>query len=286
MKKKTRKTILKEYGILTIGAVVVALSEYLFKFPNHFSFGGVTGIAVILSGMLGGTASTYTFVINLLLMVLGIVVLGKSFGLKTIYVTLLFNVTLELAQYVYPMNGTLTEQPLLELVFSFMILAVVSAIFFNMDASSGGTDVIAMILKKYTSISIGKALLVTDFCIVLLSFYVYGATVGLFSLAGFLAKSFFIDSVTESLNMCKYFTIISGNPRPICEYIQRELKHGATIYGAEGGFTHEEKTVIMTVVNREQAMMLRKFVRETDEKAFMMITNSSEIIGEGFRESI
>ena len=286
MKKKTRKTILKEYGILTIGAVVVSLSEYLFKFPNHFSFGGVTGIAVILSGMLGGTASTYTFVINLLLMVLGIVVLGKSFGLKTIYVTLLFNVTLELAQYVYPMNGTLTEQPLLELVFSFMILAVVSAIFFNMDASSGGTDVIAMILKKYTSISIGKALLVTDFCIVLLSFYVYGATVGLFSLAGFLAKSFFIDSVTESLNMCKYFTIISGNPRPICEYIQRELKHGATIYGAEGWFTHEEKTVIMTVVNREQAMMLRKFVRETDEKAFMMITNSSEIIGEGFRESI
>lgn len=223
---------IKKYSILTVGAVVLALANYVFKFPNHFSFGGVAGFAVILSGVLGGSASTYTFVINMLL------------------------------------------------------LAVCSAIFFFMDASSGGTDIIALILKKYTNVSIGMALLLVDFAVVVISFFVYNPTVGLFSFAGFLAKSFFIDSVIESLNLCKYFTIVSDNADTICDYIHKELNHSATIMSAEGSYSHEPKKVIMTVVNRDQALKLRKFVRSVEPHAFMMITNSSEIIGKGFRNTM
>lgn len=276
----------KRYGILTVGSVVLGISDYMFKFQNHFSFGGVSGIAVIMSGLLGGSASTYTFVINMLLLVVAFILLGKEVAMQSAYVSVLYSVTLEVIQYVWPMSKPLTNQPVLELVFCFMILAVCSAIFFNMNASSGGSDIIALILKKYTSVSIGMALLLVDFAVVLISFFVYNPTVGLFSFAGFLAKSFFIDSVIESLNLCKYFTIVSDNADTICDYIHKELNHSATIMSAEGSYSHEPKKVIMTVVNRDQALKLRKFVRSVEPHAFMMITNSSEIIGKGFRNTM
>lgn len=275
---------IKKYSILTVGAVVLALANYVFKFPNHFSFGGVAGFAVILSGMFGGSASTYTFVINMLLLLIAFPILGKEVAMRSFYVSIVFSGVLEVAQYVYPIDKPITNQPVLELVFSFMLLAVCSAIFFFMDASSGVTDIIALILKKYTNISIGTALLVVDFIVVIVAFFVYGVTVGLFSLAGFLAKSFFIDTVIESLNLCKYFTIISKNAEPICNYINAELNHGATIYDARGAYTKDNKQVVMTVVKREQARNLRNYVHKVDPDAFMMITNSSEIIGKGFIE--
>lgn len=276
----------KRYGILTVGSVVLGISDYIFKFQNHFSFGGVSGIAVIMSGLLGGSASTYTFVINMLLLVVAFVLLGKEVAMRSAYVSVLYSVTLEVIQYVWPMSKPLTNQPVLELVFCFMIIAVCSAIFFNMNASSGGSDIIALILKKYTNVSIGMALLLVDFAVVVISFFVYNPTVGLFSFAGFLAKSFFIDSVIESLNLCKYFTIVSDNADTICNYIYKELNHSATIMSAEGSYSHEPKKVIMTVVNRDQALKLRKFVRSVEPHAFMMITNSSEIIGKGFRNTM
>lgn len=275
---------IKKYSILTVGAVILALANYVFKFPNHFSFGGVAGFAVILSGMFGGSASTYTFVINMLLLLIAFPILGKEVAMRSFYVSIVFSGVLEVAQYVYPIDKPITNQPVLELVFSFMLLAVCSAIFFFMDASSGGTDIIALILKKYTNVSIGTALLVVDFIVVIVAFFVYGVTVGLFSLAGFLAKSFFIDTVIESLNLCKYFTIISKNAEPICNYINAELNHGATIYDARGAYTKDNKQVVMTVVKREQARNLRNYVHKVDPDAFMMITNSSEIIGKGFIE--
>ena len=277
----------KRYGILTVGSVVLGISDYMFKFQNHFSFGGVSGIAVIMSGLLGGSASTYTFVINMLLLVVAFVLLGKEVAMRSAYVSVWHSVTLEVIQYVWPMSKPLTNQPVLELVFCFMVLAVCSAIFFNMNASSGGSDIIALILKKYTNVSIGTAWLVVDFIVVIVAFFVYGVTVGLFSLAGFLAKSFFIDTVIESLNLCKYFTIISQNAEPICNYIvfNAELNHGATIYDARGAYTKDNKQVVMTVVKREQARNLRKTTfTKVDPDAFMMITNSSEIIGKGFIE--
>ncbi len=278
-----KNKIVKEYALLTIGTIGIVISDYFFKFPNHFSFGGVTGIAVLLSGVLGGTASTYSFIMNIILLILGFILLGKSFGIKSVYVTLLFSAGLEVIQYIVPIDGPLTNQPVLELIFSFILMTVCSALFFNLNASSGGTDIIALLLKKYTNVSIGKALMLTDCTVVIFSFFIYGVTIGLFSLAGFLAKSCFIDTVIESMNLCKYFTIVSTNPGPICSFIHDELNHSATVYHAEGSYSHREKTVILTVVNRNQAIRLRDFVRAVDSESFVMITNSSEIIGKGFQ---
>ena len=124
---------IKKYSILTVGAVILALANYVFKFPNHFSFGGVAGFAVILSGMFGGSASTYTFVINMLLLLIAFPILGKEVAMRSFYVSIVFSGVLEVAQYVYPIDKPITNQPVLELVFSFMLLAVCSAIFFFME---------------------------------------------------------------------------------------------------------------------------------------------------------
>lgn len=274
---------LKEYGMLTIVTIVLILTDYLILFPNHFTFGGVIGVAVLLSGVLGGSPNTYAFIMNAVLFVIGFKVLGKEFGIRSVYVSVLFATGLGAVQYLIPVHGTISDQPILELVLAVLLAAACSGAIFNLSASTGGTDIIALMLKKYTNIHIGKALMVTDFFVVVLSFVIYGTTVGMFSLVGYIVKALFIDTVIESLNLCKYFTIISTDPKPICSFIHEELNHSATLYRAEGAYSHKEKMVIMTVVGRRQAVKLRNFVRQQDPHAFMMITNSSEIIGKGFR---
>ena len=283
MRKGLLKELIKEYAILTVATLILVIGIYVFKFPNNFSFGGVTGIAVVLGKLGGLTPSGYTFAINMALLVLGFIFLGKGFGVKTVYVSVLTSVGLAAAEAWFPMNGPLTTQPVLELLFGIGLPAFSSAILFNVGASSGGTDIVAMILKKYTSFNIGTALLLVDVAIAVSSFIVFDDTTGLFSITGLLAKSPVIDGVIENINLCKYFTIICEYPEPICDFIINDLHRGATVYKAEGAYTHTEKTIILTAMKRSQAVQLRNFVRQTEPTAFITITNSSEIIGKGFR---
>ncbi|MDD4112946.1 MAG: YitT family protein, partial [Herbinix sp.] len=159
------KSKIKEYIMITIGVLLVVVGVYFFKFPNNFSIGGVTGIAIILSSLLGNAISsgTIVLVLNLLLLVIGYLFLGKTFGNRTAYGTILMSLSLQLLELVAPLKSPLTSEPMLELSFAVILPAVGSAILFNIGSSTGGTDVIAMLLKKYTNIDIGLALLLTDF---------------------------------------------------------------------------------------------------------------------------
>lgn len=275
--------IVIQYLTLTIASLMMVAGVYIFKFPNHFSFGGVTSIAIVLGEVIALTPATINFIINMTLLVLGFLFLGKSFGVMTVYVSILSSVGLSVMERVYPMDAPLTSQPVLELIFAIVLPAVSAAILFNMGASGGGTDIVAMILKKYTSISIGIALFFVDLAITVAACFVFDIQTGLFSFCGLMAKTLVIDGVIENINLCKYFTIVCDNPEPICEFITHELNRSSTIYQARGGFTHKEKMIILTVMRRSQAVQLRNFVRKTEPTAFMMITNSSEIIGKGFR---
>ena len=273
----------REYGILTMATLLLVAGVYVFKFPNNFSFGGVTGIAVVLAEVSGLSASTYTFIINMALLAVGFLFLGTSFGIKTVYVSVLMSVGLSAMETLFPMEAPLTQQPVLELIFAIFLPALSSAILFNIGASGGGTDIVAMILKKYTPVNIGTALFLVDLGIVVASCFVFDVTTGLFSFTGLLAKSLVIDNVIESINRCKCFNVVCDDPEPICNFIRDELKRSATVYQAQGAFTHAPRTVILTVLKRGQAVQLRNFVKKTEPGAFMMITNSSEIIGKGFR---
>lgn len=277
-----RKRWFVEYSMITMSMIIMVIGVHFFKFPNHFSFGGVTGFSPVFSRMTGISASSFTFVVNNLLLVLGFIFLGKDVGVKTVYATFIMSFGLSFLEKVCPMTKPLTNEPLLELVFAIFLPAVGSAVLFNIGASSGGTDIIAMILKAHSSMNIGTALLVVDLTSVALSFVVFGPTTGLFSSLGLLAKSLVIDGVIENINECKCFNIICDDPDPICEFIIRELHRGATVYEAKGAFSHHTKTIILTTMKRGQAMRLRSFIKEIEPSAFILISNSSEIIGKGF----
>jgi uncharacterized membrane-anchored protein YitT (DUF2179 family) len=140
-----------------------------------------------------------------------------------------------------------------------------------------------MLLKKYTNIDIGRALLITDFFLTIATFFVFDLTTGFLSILGLLFKSTLVDVVIENLNLNKYFTIICRNPKPICTFITNKLNRSATVFDAKGAFTDQDKKIILTVMSRAQAVQLRTFIKETDPEAFLLITNTSEIIGRGFR---
>lgn len=275
--------LFKDYIVITLAVIIMDLGIYAFKFPNHFSFGGVSGLAVVLNEILGISAAQINLVINLALLVIGFAVLGKSFGLKTAYATVLSSVVLSLMEKMMPISAPLTNQPMLELAYAIALPAVAAAMLFYVDASGGGTDIVAMILKKYTTIDIGTALLISDVAIVALSFIAFDVRTGLFSVCGLLAKSIFVDRTIDQMRLCKYFTIISSDPEPICDFIQNVLNRSTTLYNAEGGYSHENKKVILCALDRRQAVILQRFIRQTDDSAFIMITKSSETFGKGFR---
>lgn len=282
MKENMRKSI-KEFLLLTFGTLIVAVGVYFFKFPNHFSTGGVSGISIILGSILPNiTPASMMLTINMILLLIGFLVFGRNFGIRTAYCSTLLSVSTWVMERIYPMSQPFTNEPMLELCFAVGLPAVGSAILFNMESSTGGTDIVAMIMKKFTNLDIGKALMFSDM-VITFSAFTFGVKTGLFSILGLVMKSLLVDVVIENINMCKYLTIITSNPDPICDYIINKLHRGATTYDAKGAYNHENKEIILTAMSRGQAVLLRRFVKTVDSKAFVLITNTSEIIGKGFR---
>lgn len=282
--EQTKRPGGKTWLLVTLGTVILSVGVYFFKFPNNFSTGGVSGISIILARLIPVLSPAVTmWAINLLLLLLGFVVLGRGFGMLTAYCSMLFSFLTWLFERVFPMDHPFTDQPFLELCFAMMLPALGSAILFNCNASSGGTDIVAMILKKYTDLDIGKALLLSDALIAFSACFVFDIRTGLFSVLGLIIKAFVVDSVIESINLCKYFSIVTTHPEEVCSYIMETLKHGCTTLDAEGAYTHTNKKLILAACRRGEAVRLRQFVRSVDPKAFISITNTSEIIGKGFR---
>jgi uncharacterized membrane-anchored protein YitT (DUF2179 family) len=291
-KEVTMKTKLKNFALMNLGILLTTVGVYFFKIPNGFSTGGVSGIAVVVAGFANQylpefaqylTSGNVLTVINVLLLIVGFIFLGKGFSIKTVYCSLLFSFGTFALEHLIPMSGPFTNQPFLELVYAILLTAIGSALLFMTESSSGGTDIVALILKKYTNLDIGKALLATDFVIALSAFWVFGMQTGLFSLLGLFAKAFLVDGVIESMNTCKYFTIVTSKPEEISRYITAGIHRGFTKIQGVGGYTGEQRTVLLTVCRRMEGVKLRKIVKQIDPGAFIIVSNSSEIIGKGFR---
>ncbi|MBQ8689097.1 MAG: YitT family protein [Clostridia bacterium] len=275
--------------MLNFGILLLASGIYFFKATNGFATGGVSGISILFAKLLGDvlpgiTQGMYMTAINIILLILGVIILGKQCGLLTIYCSIVLSLENMLFEYVLPLSQPLTDEPVLELVYAVMLTGIGSAIIFRCNASSGGTDIVALILKKYTSLNTGTALLCSDLVIAASSLFIYDIKTGLFSLLGLFAKVFVVDDILDSMNMCKAFTIITTKPEEIERFIMEEMKRGATAYNAEGTYSHMEKKVIITVCKRTEALRLRRKVKQIDPSAFIIITKTSEIMGKGFRD--
>ena len=283
MKTKTSET-LRSYLVITIGTVIMAAGIYFFKFPNNFSTGGVSALSMILTALFPIlTAGQYMMIINILLLIVGLLVFGKNFAVKTIYSSLLLSICTRIFEVIVPLAQPLTNEKFLELIFAIGLTAIGSALIFNEAASSGGTDIIAMILKKFTNLNIGRALLCSDIILAAASLWVFDISTGMFSILGLVMKAFVVDNVIDGINLSKCFTIITDKDKEICEFINSELHRGATVSVCSGAFTGEDRRMIITVLNRNQAVLLKQFIKKTDKNAFTMITNSSDILGKGFR---
>ena len=290
------------FFVLNLGILMLTSGIYFFKAPNGFATGGVSGISILLERILPIlNQADYVLIINSLLLILGVIILGRQCGLLTIYCSLVYSFENFLFEKFLPIENipgaaieyatdgtilscTLTQWPLLDLIFAVMLTGIGSAMIFRCNASSGGTDIVALILKKYTSMNVGTALLCTDFIIAASSIFIYNLETGLFSLLGLFAKVFVVDDLLDSMNMCKAFTIITTKAKEIEDFIMNEMRHGATVQDGEGSYSHESKKVIITVCKRTEALKLRRKVKEIDPSAFMIITKTSEIMGKGFRD--
>ena len=272
--------------MMSIGTILVAAEVHFFEVPNRFAIGGVSGIGILLSKMdfIPISAETWIVILNILLLIIGFIFLGKGCGIRTIYCSLLFAGVLKLLEWLLPVTEPLTDQPVLELLSVMVLTSIGSALVFREDSTTGGTDIIAMILKKYTPLHVGKALFLVDLAVVISAFFIYGIQIGLFSMFGLLARALFTDTLIENMDSCKYFTIITSKPEEIRMFVLDNLERGATIVRAEGAYTGEGKTILHTVVQRSQAYKLQKKIKEIDDQAFVIITTSSEIIGSGFKE--
>lgn len=275
----------RDYSLITLGTLMLAAGVYFFKFPNNFTTGGVSGVSLLLGDLIPFiTPSAMVLILNALLLILGFIFVGNSFGIKTVYSSMLFSGAVVVLERTVPMTAPLTDQPLLELLYAMLLSALGSSLVFNMGASTGGTDITAMILRKYTDIDIGKALLITDGIITAGAFFVFDIKTGMFSLMGLIIKTTAVDIFIENLTLCKYFTIVTTKSDEITDFIMNRLHHGVTVADAEGGFTHENKKLIMVACKRSEALLLKRQIKKCDPNAFMFITNTSEIIGKGFRQ--
>ena len=212
---------------------------------------------------------------------LGFLVLDRSFGCGTVYCSLLMSLMIRLLEVVYPLAAPLTDQKFLELCYSIALPAIGSALLFNRGASTGGTDIAAMILKKYTSLNTGQALLVSDSCIAASAIFFFGIETGLYSLLGLALKALLVDTVIENINLKKCMYIITQDPHEVCEFILKDLHRGATVWRAHGAYTDREVFVVMTALNRAQAARVRQYVKQVDPMGFTVITNTSGVLARG-----
>ena len=285
MREKVIKYV-KQYVMITLSISIMSVGVYFFKFPNNFVFGGVTGTAALVAKLTPMSASAFSSMANILLLVVGLIFLGKQFAMTTGYASFVMSIELMVLEKVCPLNGPLSDQPMLDLIFAIALPAIASALLFNVGASSGGTDVIALIVEKYTHVhSIAVALFLTDLFMVVAACFVFDLYTALYSFVGLTVKSLVIDAVLEKIKMCKAILIVCDDKDPICDFVMRELVRGATYTPCFGAYTDKPHYIIYTTLTRHEADQLQDFIHKEHLNAFMSMLSTTEVFGKGFNHA-
>ena len=278
------KVKFKDWMYMNAGIVLIACATYFFLVPNRFVTGGMTGLATILGFITPISTSTWLLCLNVCMLIIGFIFLGKKTGVWTVYCSLGYSSLMLLLEQAVPLEHPLTDESFMELCVGILIYAVGTAMIFYTGASSGGMDIMALILQKFAKIDVGRAVFCVNIFIACGSLFVFsGIERGILSLVGLFANSFIIDIVIDNFHSCKYFVVITDKTELVSEYIMNQLHHGVTVTDAIGAYTQTKKGMIHTVCRRYEAIKLRAAIKRIDENAFIVVTTSSEIIGKGFR---
>jgi uncharacterized membrane-anchored protein YitT (DUF2179 family) len=270
--------VLMDYLYVIVGSIFVGTAFSLFLLPNQIASGGVSGISTILYGVFGLKPSLVQWVINIPLFITGVVVLGKQYGLKTLVGTVFLPFVVFLTENMEPA----TNDPLLGALFGGIGVGIGLGILFRGRASTGGVDLIAQIVNKYTGLSLGKCILLLDGSIVTISAIVFSIEQGLYALIAMFLTSKTIDIVQMGLGYSKMALIITSEEDKMRQGILKEIDRGVTKISAFGGYTQQERPMLMCVVGQTEVTKLKRFVKTIDPSAFVIVMNANEVFGEGF----
>ena len=275
---------IKEYALTTLGIVLTAIALEYFFFPNDIAAGGVSGIALVINGVTGWNISIMVFILNIILFIIAFVVLGKGFGGKSIYATVMLSVVMEIIERVFS-PGILTDNMFLASFFGSALLAMGSAIVFHQGASTGGTSILAAIISKFTSLGVGTSLLLNDSIICLLAINVFGIDKGLFGFFSLILIGLLIDKFIDGFNTCKQAFIITSKADMVVNFINKDINRGCTVLNGKGGYTYSEVNIVYTVLSNNQFITLKNFIKENNPEAFITVNDSKEVLGLGFNDN-
>lgn len=272
---------IKEFALITIGILLVAISVVYFFEPNNIAAGGITGLAIVINHYIPFISiGPLVLMMDAILFIVALIILGAKFGAKTIYSSFLLSTSMWIMQTFIPIN--ITNDLMLATIFGTLISAAGMAIVFNANASTGGTDIIAKILNKFFHIEIGKSLLIVDFLVTLLGAVTFGINIGLYGLLAVIINGVVIDNIIAGFKTKSEITIISEKNKEISKFILDDLERGCTFIKGIGGFTGKDTSILYTVLDRNEFIKLKNKIKEIDKNAFITVGEVHEVMGEGF----
>ena len=270
---------LREYGLITAGSVLIAAAVGFFMVPGDLVLGSVAGLAMVLSQVLPLRVATLNMILNILFLLLGFIFMGRSFGAKTVYASVLYPALVWGIDMVLPDLASMTGDTWLDLLCFIFLVSAGQAILFHVNASSGGLDVPAKILNKYFHIDIGKAVTVCGLVTVVSSVLVYDLRTMIVGILGTYLNGVVVDEFVSGFSRKKRVCILSDRHEEIKEYILHRLSRGVTVYQAVGGFEGKERPELVTILTKTEYAQLMAYVRRTDPDAFLTVTAVSEVAG-------
>lgn len=275
-----KKKFIKEYGVITLGIFIISMAVYFFMIPSNVIVGSLSGLVIVLANFVPLPISVMTFILNAVLLVIGFIFIGKEFGAKTVYTSIMLPAFLFIFEKIVPNNKSLTGDILIDTICYILVVSVGLAMLFNVNASSGGLDIVAKIVNKYLHVEIGKAMTITGMCVAVSSILVYGTKEVILSILATYVNGIVIDNFIGGFNRRKRVCILSDHYEVVQKFITEELKRGVTLYTAMGGYNKTERIEIVTILTQNEYGKLLEYLHTVDMRAFVTVSTVNEVIGE------
>lgn len=273
-----KSDFMKEFIVITFATLIVSAAVFFFLIPSQVSVGSISGLAMILGNIIPLHISIITFILNGLLLIIGFLLIGKEFGAKTVYTSLLLPLFLRIFEIWFPDFSSINGDLFLDMVCYIFVVSIGLAILFRENASSGGLDIVAKLLNKYFRMDMGKAMALPGMCVALSSILFYDKKLVVLSLLGTYLNGLVLDHFIFGLNLKKRVCIISEKEAEIRSFILNRLHSGATIYEGRGAYDGQPKTEIITIVDKNEYALLMSYLLKTDPSAFVTVYTVSEVI--------
>ncbi len=273
------KRILKEYGIITFGAALAAAAIYFFMLPLGIAIGSGSALAMVLSHYIPLPISTISLIFNVLMLILGFLLVGREFGVKTVYASLIVPVSLGVFEQVLPNFKSLTNDPILDTLCYILVVGIAMAILFSHNASSGGLDIVAKIMSKYLRMGLGNAVSISGIAVALTSALVPNAEAKtvVISVLGTYFGGMIVDKFIFGLNIKRRVCIISERLDEIVEFVLHSLHSGATLYDSTGAYGNAPRREAVVIVDKNEYRLLMDFIKKTDPRAFVTVIEVNEL---------